>query len=150
MNKIAHPLPVWIWAAGLLIASSLAHASVVVVVGAKSPVGPLNKTQVSDLYFARQSAAFLLAVQPSVIETSGTAKRISLKKCWAKQATSSVHLGSIDLHGRGNSARNLSSEEMKKLLSSLNPNIIGVIDKAIQFRQPGPGLCWNLKRCARR
>lgn len=131
MNKIAHPLPVWIWAAGLLMVSSLAHASVVVVVGAKSSVGPLNKTQVSDLYLGKARDFPSGGAALPVIEISGTTKTEFLEKVLGKTEQQARSIWArLTFTGAGTAPREISgSDEMKKLLS-LNPNIIGVIDKA--------------------
>lgn len=131
MNKIAHPLPVLIWAVGLLMASSLAHASVVVVVGAKSPVGQLNKTQVSDLYLGKTRDFPSGGAAIPVIEASGTTKTDFLEKVLGKTEQQARSIWArLTFTGAGTAPREVSSsDEMKKLLS-LNPNIIGVIDKA--------------------
>lgn len=115
-----------------LASGGVAIAETVVVVGAKSPVGTLEKQQVSDLFLGKASAFPDGRQAVPLDQAEGAAARdefhskvtgktgAQLKSFWSKQVFS----------GKGTPPKELpSSAEVRKLVAD-NPNMIGYIDKS--------------------
>lgn len=130
MNSIQHQLPSLSVMAGLALTCTMAQAGVVVVVGAKSPVGPLNKTQVADLYLGKARDFPSGGAAVPVIEESGPAKTEFLDKVLGKtEQQARATWSRLIFTGAGTAPKEIpNAAEMKKLLAS-NPNVIGMIDK---------------------
>lgn len=119
-------LAVWLaWAA------AEAHADVVVVVGAKSPIGALTQDQVADIYLGRSreypgggtAISYIIGASPikdeffdKVLHKSDSQARA----VWARQTFT----------GRGVAPRELKDAAEVKQAVSANPQAIGFIDKS--------------------
>ncbi len=113
-------------------AAALAHADVVVVMSAKSPVASLTKDQVSDIFLGKAATlpqggqAVPIDLAPGAMNrelfytkvTGRTA--VQLKSYWAKQSFS----------GKGTAPKVVAGDDEVKKLIAANPNTIGYIDKS--------------------
>jgi ABC-type phosphate transport system substrate-binding protein len=115
----------------LTVAATAAHADVVVVMSAKSPVSTLTQAQVSDIFLGKAST-FPQGGQAVPIDlASGAPNRdefytkvtgrtaVQLKSYWAKQSFS----------GKGTAPKAVAGDDELKKLIAANPNTIGYIDK---------------------
>ena len=115
-----------------LTVATAAHADVVVVMSAKSPVTALSQAQVSDIFLGK-TATFPQGGQAVPIDlASGAANRelfytkvtgrtaVQLKSYWAKQSFS----------GKGTAPKAVAGDDEVKKLIAANPNTIGYIDKS--------------------
>lgn len=119
-------------AAMLALASQAAFAQVAVVVGAKSPVGPLTEDQVSGVYLGKTNTlpgggAAALADLPDSnpardhFYTKATGKNgAQVKATWAR----------LTFSGKGVPPKEMAtSADVKKFVAG-NPNAIGYIEKS--------------------
>ena len=118
--------------AGLFSLSALAYADVVVVVGAKSNVNSLTKTQISELYLGKvkdfpNGGGLAL----TTILGNGALKDEFFEKVLGKTDSQARSVWArLTFTGVGTAPKEVSdSAEVKKLVAN-NPNVIGFIDKA--------------------
>lgn len=131
MSKRTFSTSVGALAVWLLPCFVFVHAGVVVVVGAKSPVGQMTKTQVADLYLGKARDFPSGGTAVLTIEDSGPAKSEFLDKVLGKSEQQARAIWArLIFTGAGAAPKEITSPaEMKKVLAN-NPNTIGVIDKA--------------------
>jgi ABC-type phosphate transport system substrate-binding protein len=117
----------------LCFSSGIAMAETVVIVGAKSGIGALEKQQVSDLFLGKASAFPDGKQAVPLDQAEGAAARdefhskvtgksgAQLKSFWSKQVFS----------GKGTPPKEVpGSADVKKLVAD-NPNMIGYVDKSV-------------------
>jgi ABC-type phosphate transport system substrate-binding protein len=117
----------------LCLSTGVAMAETVVIVGAKSGIGALEKQQVSDLFLGKASAFPDGKQAVPLDQAEGSPARdefhskvtgksgAQLKSFWSKQVFS----------GKGTPPKEMAnSADVKKLVAD-NPNMIGYVDKAV-------------------
>ena len=117
----------------LCFSTGVAMAETVVIVGAKSGIGALEKQQVSDLFLGKASAFPDGKQAVPLDQAEGAAARdefhskvtgksgAQLKSFWSKQVFS----------GKGTPPKEVpGNADVKKLVAD-NPNMIGYVDKAV-------------------
>ncbi len=117
--------------ASTLLFTSMAHADIVVVVGAKSAVGNLTKTQVSELYLGKAKDFPSGGAAMTTMIASGASKDEFLEKVLSKTDSQARSVWArLTFTGTGSAPKELSNAEEVKKLASNNPNVIGFIEKS--------------------
>lgn len=122
----------FIAAVALLAASCFAHAEVVVVVAAKSPVTSLTSDQVSQIFLGKLSTLPNGSAAVPLDQAEGVATRNDFyAKVTGKDATQiKSYRAKLIFSGRGQPPKEVADNaEMKKQLAG-NPGGIGYIDKS--------------------
>lgn len=108
-----------------------AQADVVVVVGARSAVGSLTKTQISDLYMGRSKDFPNGDVALTTMISNSPSKDEFLLKVLGKTDSQARSVWArLTFTGAGSGPRELSDANEFKKLAASNPNVIGFIDKS--------------------
>jgi len=119
-------------AAVLGLGASVAHAGVVVVVGAKSAVASLDKGQVSDIFLGK-SAIFpggAQAVPVDQAEGSSQREEFHSKVTGKTGAQLGAYWSKLVFSGKASPPKEVPGAAEVKALVSANPNLIGYIDSA--------------------
>lgn len=115
----------------LISTTAMAHAEVVVIVSAKSPVKQLSADQASDLFLGK-TAEFPNGVKATPLDQSeGSPVRDSfyLKNSGKAPAQMKAHWARMLFTGRGQPPVESGDSEAIKKLVAANPGLIGYIDK---------------------
>ena len=119
-------------AAVLVLGASTVHAGVVVVVGAKSAVVSLDKSQVSDIFLGK-SATFpggAQAVPVDQAEGSSQREEFHSKVTGKTGAQLSAYWSKLVFSGKASPPKEVPGAADVKALVTANPNLIGYIDSA--------------------
>lgn len=117
---------------GATLASAVALADVVVVVGAKSPVGNLTAEQASKIFLGKtNSAPGGDKVEPvNQAEDAKPYEEFNRKVIGKSSAQVKMYWSNLVFSGKGKAPREVSGNaEVKKLVAD-NPGMIGYIDKS--------------------
>lgn len=108
-----------------------AQAEVVVVVGSKSIVSSLTKSQVTDIYLGRTKDFPNGGVALTTMISAGPAKEEFLEKVLGKTDSQARSVWArLTFTGVGTGPKELSDANELKKLAATNPNVIGFIDKS--------------------
>jgi ABC-type phosphate transport system substrate-binding protein len=119
-------------AAVLVLGASAVHAGVVVVVGAKSAVASLDKTQVADIFLGK-SATFpggAQAVPVDQAEGSSQREEFHSKVTGKTGAQLSAYWSKLVFSGKASPPKEVPGAADVKGLVAANPNMIGYVDSA--------------------
>lgn len=110
---------------------ALAQADVVVVVGAKSNVGELTQSQVSDLYLGRTKRFPSGGIALPTVVGNGSLKDEFFEKVLGKTDSQTRSVWArLTFTGGGTVPKEVSDSNEVKKLATNNPNVIGFIDKS--------------------
>ncbi len=120
----------------ILIFSTLpgwACADVVVIVNAKSPIGTLEKNQVSDIFLGK-SATFpdgALAVPLDQDSSSGAHSEFHDKVTGKSGSQLKAYWSKLVFTGKASPPKEITGPQEIRSLIATNPNMIGYIDKGL-------------------
>ncbi|WP_374349519.1 hypothetical protein [Chitinimonas sp.] len=115
---------------GLLAIAQPVAAEMVVVAGAKSPLGSLNKDQLIEIYLSKVKNLSGVAVQPS-LPASGAVREVFLSQVLGKSdAQARAYWAKLAFTGRGGPPREVSNQD--ELLQQLqrDPGMLAVMEKS--------------------
>ena len=116
----------------LVTASSLACADVVVVVSAKSPVSQVSKDQLAGIYLAKSSTfpGGVEAVPVNQSEGAHAREEFQSKVIGKSDAQLKSYWTALVFSGKGVPPKEVANSAEVKKLVSVNPNMVGYIDKS--------------------
>lgn len=130
MNKTFHVTAKTVVLACACITAA-SQAEVIVVAGAKSPVGTLTKEQVAQIYLGKVKSYPGGGAAVTAITGSGAIRDEFLSSVLEKTDSQARATWSrLVFTGTGNAPKELKDAAETKQLVANNPNIVGVIDKA--------------------
>lgn len=117
--------------AGALLAVSPAFADVVVVVSAKSPVGPLTGDQISEVFLGKTSTVGSVNVVPVDLAEGNATRDEFYQKFVGKSAPQlKAYWSKLIFSGKGQPPKELPDNAAVKKAVNDNPNTVGYIEKS--------------------
>lgn len=116
---------------GLGLEGAAAHAEVVAVVSAKSPIAVLSKNQVVDIFLGRRNRFPDGTAAVPLDQAEGSAARTEFYTRYASMSAPQIKAfwAKLIFTGRGQPPRAVTSDEAVKKQLAANPNVIGYIDQ---------------------
>jgi len=111
--------------AAMILGTAAAHADVVVVVSAKSPVTQLTKAQVADIFLGQGGSQ-----EPVDQDAAAVREEFYSKVAGRSAAQVKTHWAKLSFSGKGTPPKSVGGDDEVKKALAANPNAIGYIEKS--------------------